>query len=138
MTVTTPLETVQQIYAAFGRGDLPALLEGLADDVTWEYGAAPNPVPWLQPLQGRAAVPRFFDALLSAVEFQRFEVRRLLADGPLVVALVDAEFTVRATGRRVVETDEVHLWHFGPDGRVQRFRHRADSWHHAWAAGLAG
>lgn len=31
-----PIETVQQIYAAFGRGDVPFILSQLADDVEWE------------------------------------------------------------------------------------------------------
>jgi len=30
------VETVQRIYEAFGAGDVPAILELLADDVEWE------------------------------------------------------------------------------------------------------
>jgi hypothetical protein len=40
---------------------------------------------------------------------------------------------VRATGRRIVEEDEVHLWHFNAEGHVQRFRHRADTHQHQTA-----
>ncbi len=29
-------QTVQDLYAAFGRGDLPAILDKLSDDVVWE------------------------------------------------------------------------------------------------------
>jgi hypothetical protein len=134
----TPIETVRHIYAAFGRGDIPAILACLAEDVEWEYGTPPNPVPWLQPLRGRSQVPRFFDTLMTQVEFQRFEPKQVLADGPLVVGLVDLEATVRATGRRVVEIDEVHLFHFDAAGRVARFRHRADTWQHATALQPAG
>ena len=64
----TPIETVQQIYAAFGRGDVPAILAHLADDVEWEYATAPNPIPWLQPLRGRGQVPKFFEALFAGIE----------------------------------------------------------------------
>lgn len=130
----TPIETVQSIYAAFGRGDVPAILACLADDVQWEYATAPNPVPWLQPLRGRDQVPRFFDTLMSQVEFHRFAPTRVLADGLLVVGLCDFEATVRATGKRIDEVDEVHLFHFDAQGRVARFRHRADTWLHAWGA----
>jgi ketosteroid isomerase-like protein len=129
----SPIETVRHIYAAFGRGDVPAILACLAEDVAWEYGQPPNPVPWLQPRQGRAAVPAFFDVLLSNVEFHRFEPTRQLGDGLLVVGLVAFEATVRKTGRRVVEVDEVHLFHFNEAGLVQRFAHRADTWQHACA-----
>ena len=129
----TPKETVQHIYAAFGRGDVPAILACLAEDIEWEYGTAPNPVPWLQPLRGRAEVPRFFETLGSQVEFRSFMPKQIIAEGNLVVGLIDLDATVRATGKRVVETDEVHLWHFNAQGLAQRFRHRADSWHHAMA-----
>ena len=30
------LATVRGIYAAFGRGDIPAILDALAEDVEWE------------------------------------------------------------------------------------------------------
>lgn len=129
----TPMETVQQIYAAFGRGDVPAILARLAPDVEWEYETFPNPVPWLQPLQGRDSVPRFFEVLAAQVEFQSFLPRELLAQGQTVVTLLDLEATVRSTGKRVVERDEVHIWRFNDQGFVQRFRHRADTWQHAMA-----
>jgi uncharacterized protein len=127
----TPIETVQQIYAAFGRGDLPAIFGLMADDVEWEYGTFPNPVPWLQPLSGRDQVPKFFEALLSRVEMNVFVPRHIVNDGLFVIAVCDAEFTVRATGKRVVEHDEVHLWHLNDRGLVQRFRHRSDTWQQA-------
>ena len=68
------VETVQDIYAAFGRGDVPAILTRLADDVQWEYATAANPIPWLQPLTGRDQVPRFFEALASHVDPAAFVI----------------------------------------------------------------
>jgi len=119
-------DVVRGIYDAFGRGDVPAILAQLADDVEWEYGVSSTTVPWLQPRRGRDAVPGFFELLVGAIEIHRFEPKQLLADGDLVVMIIDFEFTVRATGRRVVEEDEAHLWRFA-DGKVTRFRHRADT-----------
>lgn len=131
------VETVQDIYAAFGRGDVPAILARLADDVQWEYATAANPIPWLQPLTGRDQVPRFFEALASHVEITRFEVAKIFGDASTVVDLVHLEYTARATGRKVQETDEVHIWHFNAAGQVQRFRHRADTLLQAWSIGKA-
>lgn len=132
-----PVETVQQIYAAFGRGDVPAILQHLAEDVEWEYATAPNPIPWLQPLRGRDQVPRFFEALFSHIEITRFEVTKLFGDATTVVDLVDLDYTTRATGMQVQERDEVHIWHFNAAGQVQRFRHRADTLLQARSAGVA-
>jgi ketosteroid isomerase-like protein len=128
-----PIERVQQLYAAFGRGDVPHILAGLASDVDWEHDAFPNPVPWLQPLKGRDQVPTFFEVLMSNVEITVFKPTQFFADGNTVVVLLDLEFTVRATGKRVIEPDEVHIWRFNDQGLVQRFRHRVDTWQSAMA-----
>lgn len=129
----TPIERVEQIYAAFGRGDVPYILSCLASDVDWEHDTFPNPVPWLQPLRGRDQVPAFFEALMSRVDMNVFQPRQFFADGNTVVDLVDVEFTVKATGKRVVEPDAVHIWRFNDQGLVQRFRHRVDTWQSAMA-----
>jgi ketosteroid isomerase-like protein len=119
-------QTVQRIYEAFGQGDVPAILTMLAEDVDWEYGGTTTDVPWLQARRGRGQVVGFFEAL-QAVDFHTFAPKAFFESGDTVVVLVDLEATVKATGKRVVEEDEVHIWHFGPDGLVTRFRHRADT-----------
>lgn len=122
------VEVVQQIYQAFGRGDVPAVLEHLADDVEWEYGTVSSDVPWLQPRHGKSEVPRFFEAL-GALDFVRFEPYLMLSSGPTVVVLVNLDVVVRATGAAIHEEDEVHIWHFR-DGKAVRFRHRVDTQQH--------
>ena len=118
-------ETVQEIYAAFGRGDVPAILERLDPDIEWEYGGSTE-VPWLQPRRGREGAAGFF-ASLAELEMHRFEPKAIVEEGKIVVVTVDVEATVRKTGIRFEEPDEVHLWHFGDDGLATRFRHRVDT-----------
>ena len=119
-------ETVQEIYAAFGRGDVPAILERLAEPVEWEYGAGGSEVPWLQTRHGRAGAAEFF-ASLAALQIEKLDLKTLMESDGLVVALFDVEATVKATGNRFVEEDEVHLWYFNDAGLVRRFRHRVDT-----------
>ena len=38
-----------------------------------------------------------------------------------VVVPIDVVLVVNATGRRIAEEDEVHIWHFDTKGRVIRF-----------------
>lgn len=123
----TPVEKIHRIYAAFLGGDIPAILSALAVDVVWEYGIAASPIPWLERRDGRNAVAGFFEDL-KLVDIVRFEPSALLADGDLVVALFDVEMVVKATGKRVVEIDEVHIWRFNAEGLVKSFRHQVDSW----------
>jgi uncharacterized protein len=130
------LATVQEIYAAFGRGDIPAILDTLADDVCWDHlpdggGAQRNDVPWLRERTGRDDVAGFFEAL-GALEFHVFAPTVILADGDTVVALIDEDVTVRATGERFRDA-AAHVWSFGPDGRVIAFRHLTDTVKHVEA-----
>ncbi len=129
-------QTVQDIYAAFGRGDIPAILERLADDVQWDHlpdgsGAERHAVPWLVARTGRDDVAGFFEAL-GGLEIHELAPTAILADGDTVVVLLDEDATVRATGERFRDAT-AHVWTFGPDGRVVAFRHIADTVKHVEA-----
>ena len=126
------VDTVRGVYEAFGRGDVAAILAKLASDVEWEYGVNSTDVPWLQPRRGRDQVAGFFQSL-AALDFHAFQPTAFLESGDVVVSLATVEATVKATGRRVVEEDEVHIWRFNAAGEVVRFRHRADT-HLQWTA----
>jgi hypothetical protein len=122
---------VEAIYAAFGRGDIPTIIDALSENVEWEHDAADYGIPWLTPRQGRAEVAGFFEAL-RALDIRRFEPKRLLADGSMVIALIHVEIVVRVTGRAINDV-ELHLWTFDPQGKVARFRHVVDT-HQHWLA----
>lgn len=135
-TLTPPmnnLHTVEEIYAAFARSDIETILGNLSPDVQFDPGAAPNAAPWLKPRQGIDGVRQFF-AALQQVEFKRFKVKGLYGGARVIVAVLDIEFLVTATGKTVADSDEVHLWEFDDRGRVQRFLHRVDSHQHHLAA----
>src|SRR5436853_4834201 len=105
------LSTVQSIYAAFGRGDVPAILEHISDECDWEYGGSTADVPWLQRGTGRAAVGAFFQAVGSELEMKSFAVNAVVESERIVLALIDIELVVRRTGKTVRDTDEAHVWH---------------------------
>ena len=126
------VETVQAIYAAFGRGDIAAILDRLSESEEWEYGVNSTDVPWLQPRVGRSSVAQYFQAL-TALEFTLVQVNLVAEANDTVIGLCDVDATVKATGRSISERDEVHIWQFGADGQVIRFRHRVDT-HQQWLA----
>lgn len=124
--------TVQRLYEAFGQGDLPTILSLLAETIQWEYGMMDAGVPWLQPRSGRAEVPKFFESH-NAFDLQKFQPKTFLKNGNIVVVLIDVALIVKATGRSVIEEDEVHIWHFDDEGRVIRYCHKVDT-HQHWLA----
>lgn len=129
------MSVVQDIYAAFGRGDIPTILDKLADDVDWDYAyrAAPNPIPWLQPQRGKDGAAGFFKKVQDNLEIHRFAVKTLTEGLNVIVALFDIEATVKPTGKPIVEQDEAHIWHFNDAGKVIRFRHCADTYQQVMA-----
>jgi ketosteroid isomerase-like protein len=88
--------------------------------------------PLLQRRQGREAVAGFF-ASLGEIQMHRFVPKDFFEGGGTVVVLLDVEFTVTSTGKRVTEEDEIHVWRFDPEGKVIRFRHGADTHQHELA-----
>ena len=60
------VETVQTLYAAFGRGDIPTLLSHLSEEVDWRLNVdqeAPgaNRIPDFRPFRGREGVRAFLE-----------------------------------------------------------------------------
>jgi ketosteroid isomerase-like protein len=132
------IATVQSIYEAFGRGDIPAILEKLADDVEWEAWQTGNTaqekeVPWMLPRRGREGAGEFFQAVVAELEFHGFEPQNLLEGGNQVAATIRLDVTAKATGERF-QDEEIHLWTFDEAGKVSAFRHYLDTAKHTWAA----
>lgn len=130
--VARNIATVNEIYAAFGRKDVPAILERLAEDVEWEFGAMDHGVPWLTPGRGRGHALKFFQTL-GTLDFRHFAVRAVMGDGDLVVGLVELEAFNPVSGKTVRETLEAHVWRFDAAGRITGMRHCADT-HQHWLA----
>jgi ketosteroid isomerase-like protein len=138
MTSTTTLDnaaTVAAIYDAFGRGDVPAVLDRLADGVAWEQWADNSAqragVPHLVRRDGRDDVAGFF-GVIGAWTVLDFAVLDVIGSGRQVAAEVRASFALPGGGRFADE--ELHLWTFGDDGRVVRFRHYCDTAKHIAAS----
>jgi len=131
----TPLESVQKIYAAFGRGDVGVIIDLMSDDVAWEdwadNSAQAAGVPWLRRRHGKAGVAEFFQ-LVGQFQVHEFRVLSIMANDRQVAA----EFVIDATppGARRYRDEEMHLWTFGGDGKVTRLRHYTDTAKHIAAA----
>lgn len=125
------IESVKSMYEAFGRGDVASILQHMSGDVDWDYGQTAD-VPWLSPRRGPDGVKSFFGAVAEGISFEKFALKEVFAstDGKIVVALVDVEAVIKKTGIRLREEDEIHLWRFGADGKVARFRHGVDTAKH--------
>ena len=119
------IETVQKIYAAFGRGDVPAILAELADDVDWAAESAVAKAPWYGPHDGKTAVPRFFQGISEALEMTEFTPLSYAANDTDVFVTIRSGIRVRATGKAA--TSELHHWWRFEGDKIAFYRGLDDS-----------
>ncbi|MFN8345617.1 MAG: nuclear transport factor 2 family protein [Spirosomataceae bacterium] len=119
------IETIAQLYADFGQGNIPAILEQLSDDVKWEFPASVNNVPFSGIFEGKAGVIDFFQNVGATNDFHEFNVEKLLADNDTVVALGNLKATAKTTGK-ISANSWAHRWDF-KDGKVVSHYEYVDS-----------
>jgi len=120
------------MYEAFGHQDIPTILSHLSEDMDWEYGNEGVNLPWYEERKGRAGAAGFFEAL-AGLDITLFEPKMFFENGNIVIALLDVNCTDKKTGKAVQNVDEIHIWHFDPDGMVTKFGHRVNT-HAMWLA----
>jgi ketosteroid isomerase-like protein len=104
------VQKIQELYAAFGRGDIPHIIANLTDDVRW-VSHLEAVVPWHGDFSGKDRVPQFFNAIFHAVEVLDFAPQDFIAEGEQVVSVGEFAGRVRATGK-TSRTRWVFLWKF--------------------------
>ena len=118
------VDTVKEIYAAFGRGDVPAILDKLDDNVEWETETSAQGVPWLEPRRGKANIAGFFEAL-APLQITRFEPHTFFESGDKVLVLI--AFDATRDGKSYSIPNNGHLWQFNAAGKVVKYDHVTDT-----------
>jgi ketosteroid isomerase-like protein len=116
--VRTNADVVRETYEAVGRGDIPALLDLLTDDVEWTF-QGPSVIPFAGTRRGREGVAEFFSLVGQTLEFQEFEPRAFVAQGDTVVVLGFERNLIKSTGR-TFEQEWAHVYTLR-NGKVAEF-----------------
>jgi uncharacterized protein len=114
------IQAVQQLYEAYGQGDIETILQALADDVEWHQPGPPDVLPWAGTRHGRAQVAQFFTALGESLEFLQFTPREFLAHEDTVVVFGYERALAKPTSRPF-ESEWVMVFTLRA-GQVVRFR----------------
>ena len=118
------VNTVQQIYADFGQGDIPSILNVLADDVVFKQPTA-GPSPLAGTYHGPGQVGEWFGKMDELTETQSFEPREFIAQGDKVVALGYYKFLAKPTGK-TWESEWAMAWTFR-EGKEAEFQFFGDT-----------
>ena len=120
LTLTDNAQTVAKMYEAFGRGDVPYIINNLSDDCTW-IGAGKGSLPQGGVYKGKDAA-NFFIKLNEAEEFNAFNVEAIhnIGDNE-VVAFGNLISTSRTTGKKT-SSDWVMHFKFNNEGKAIYFQ----------------
>jgi ketosteroid isomerase-like protein len=112
------VDVVKQAYGAFSRGDVPAVLDLVADQVDWRFWGASR-LPYTGTCKTKGEVGRWFAAIAEVDDIKAFEPREFI-DGGDHVTVLGWERTAARPGGKVFETEWIHVFTVR-DGKVVRF-----------------
>ena len=117
------LEQIQELYGAFGRGEIEPVLAALAPDVEWVEGDIEG-LPYRGVHRGPEAVGRdVFAQMPGAYESFELVPQEWVDGGDTIVML--GRVTVRLDGRESSQS-VAHVWKF-QDGKITRFESFQDT-----------
>lgn len=116
------LDAVRELYEAFGRADVPAILSRLDQNIAWRV---PENVPQGGDYQGRDDVGRFFEVVGESWDGLQIEIDDMVSSGDRVLVVLRASGKLRATGEDSAY-GAVHAWTLR-DGMPVRFEEYVDA-----------
>jgi len=118
----SPAETIGGIYSSFGRGDIPAILETLAEDIDWRI---PENLPHGGQFNGRDGVGRFFQGIGDSWDGLQVDIDDPVAEGNRVFVLAHIHGRLKSTGEETGYRS-AHVWTLS-DGVPVRFNEYTDA-----------
>lgn len=103
----TPIETTKSVFAAFGAGDIDAIVALLDPDIEIEF-YGPSIIPYAGRYRGKTEARRFFETVLSSVDIHQFDPLDFFGEGDKVTVTGHLRLTARSTGGEI-ESDFAHV-----------------------------
>jgi len=121
------IQIVKEIYAAFKRGDVPAIMQHLSDDLQG-FGIVSEQklIPWQIQISKKQDVPKFFQAVAEAADFIRYEPRDFAAGGDYVYCTISSDATFKRNHKKLIVDNVMHRFKF-KNGKVVEWRGTEDT-----------
>ena len=117
------VDVVRGVYQAFGRGDVPAVLGAMADDIEWHEAEG---MPYGGVYHGGEAVAQnVFGPITQDVVDFAVTAEEFIGSGDAVAAVVRYTGTGKATGKQL-NLPVVHVWDVR-NGKLAQFRQFIDT-----------
>ena len=117
------VQIVEDVYEAFARGDVAAVLAAMTDDVEWHEAEG---MPYGGVYRGGDAVAQnVFGPITTDIPDFAVTPAEMIASGDTVAVVVRYTGTGKNTGEQL-DLPVVHIWNVR-DGKLERFRQFADT-----------
>jgi uncharacterized protein len=117
------VDVVRAVYEAFGRGDVPAVLGAMADNIEWHEAEG---MPYGGVYHGGEAVAQnVFGPITQDIPDLAVKPEEFIASGDAVAAVVRYTGTGKATGKQL-NLPAVHVFNVR-NGKIAQFRQFIDT-----------
>lgn len=110
VTVSEEVRAIMALYDAFGRGDIPYILDHVSENFTWTDPNDPSIVPHGGTYKGKDFL-NFFQNLGGGSDTTLFNVDEYTQGDNVVIATGQHGIVVKKTGKAVT-FDWAIVWHF--------------------------
>lgn len=118
------------MYDAFSKGDVAAVLASMDANIHWQEPAS---LPFEDQRGPQAVAENIFGPLISQIERFTVTANEVFDAGDVVFTIGIYGGTGANTGTEL-NAEFVHVWRFGPDGKITGFRTYTDT--HLWRQAL--
>ena len=94
------ITVIQKLFEAFGRGDVPTILDHCTNDCEF-YCPGPSTIPYAGTKKGRAEIQGYFDALTGTQSNANLSIDQFVSEDDTVVAIGRYKAKVNATGKPI-------------------------------------
>lgn len=118
------MNTVMQDYAAFQRGDIPAIIATFAEECTWTHVGS-KVLPFAGTFKGHTGLAQFFGAVGQTLQVTRFEPHNYRENGNTIANETTIEAIVLPTGKPC-KSEMTFTWKFNDAGKVVSWEANGD------------
>ncbi len=98
--MSDPIAVTQEVFARFGAGDVPGIVEMLDPEILIEFYGPPV-IPYAGTYHGPDDARSFFETVLTSVDIHQFEPQQFFGDGSMVAVTGELHLTARSTGKDI-------------------------------------
>ena len=123
-------DALRKLYDAFGAGDVATVLGAMDEKIDWQE---PTGLPFENQVGPQAVAENIFGPVTTLLEGFSVTPDEMVDGGDIVAAIGRYGGKGADTGVEL-DAEFVHIWRFGPDGKITGFRTYTDT--HLWRQAL--